>query len=229
MISNQVASLSFESAKERWTSEGTYPYSEEPTDPVARAVREVFDACAIGIHQKLPEFGTIDVGCRKLAMRLLRQAVETNPSNLQVILRDVFDLTTEQHQNLVLLLAKTKLSSIIQASKVVADRLTFIGSLEQLVFEPGFKKNLLERSQLHRILVDEMWVFGDQYILGTDDQSLKAALEEHLKLMGRTVLDENMTSTNGDSSIPDLMLYRRYADRVRGQYEHLVVEIKRPA
>jgi len=37
-----------------------------------------------------------------------------------------------------------------------------------------------------------------------------------------------VASIDGATAIPDVMLYRQYADRQPGNYEHLVVELKRP-
>ena len=77
--------------------------------------------------------------------------------------------------------------------------------------------------------MNELWVFGDQYTLGTDDQSLKAVLKKHIEILGRSDIVGQLTNITVDAGIPDLMLYRRFADRTQGQYEHLVVELKRPS
>ena len=214
---------------EQWKHDGVYPYIEESTNPVGRAEQNVFNICAVSIYRQLPSFPSGDKRSRRLAIQLPRQALETNPNSLLIILQEVLDLALAEQRDFVRLLVKTKLSSIIKASKVVADRLMFIGSLEQLVFEPQFKKNLLEQSQLHRILVNELWVFGDQYALGTDDQSLKAVLKKHIEILGRGDITEHMTSNPVIPEIPELMLYGRFAERIQGQYEHLVVELKRPS
>lgn len=212
----------------RWKAEGVYPYKEEPSTPVARAERDVFEICAINIHQRLPGFDAAEVESKKLTMRLLRQALETSPSSLQTLLREVLDLPKWQQEDLVELLQRTKLASIIRAARVVTDRLTFIQSLEMLLFDETYKNRLLERSQLQRILVNELWVFGDQYALGLDDQSLSELLKAHAKILNRKVLAGRVRDINDDQAIPDLMLYRRYAERTYGRYEHLVVELKRP-
>jgi hypothetical protein len=81
--------------------------------------------------------------------------------------------------------------------------------LEQLLFDKQYKKRLLERSQLHRVLVNELWVFGEQYVLGLDDESLKTLLNSHLKLLGRKALAGNVRDINGENAIPDLMLSGR--------------------
>lgn len=211
-----------------WKADGIYPYKEEPASPVARAEREVFEICAINIHQRLPGFDKVEPENKKLTMRLLRQALETSPSSVQMILREVLNLPRHHQDELAELLQRTKLASIIRAAKVVSDRLTFVQSLEMLLFDKGYRNRLLERSQLQRILVNELWIFGEQYELGLDDKSLKTLLENHARILGRSVLAEEVKDINGDEAIPDLMLYRRYADRTYGRYEHLVVELKRP-
>ena len=75
----------------------------------------------------------------------------------------------------------------------------------------------------------ELWIFGDKYLLGLDDQSLKALLAAHMNILGREQLAEDVKDIDGADAIPDLMLYRRYADREQGHFEHLVIELKRPS
>ena len=214
-----------------WKAEGVYPYAAPPASPVAKAEREVFEICAISVHQRLPGWATGEVENRKLTLLLLRQALETSPSSLQTILREVLNLPKYHQDDLADLLQKTRLESIIKATKVVSDRLSFLSALERLLFDKEYKARLLERSQLQRMLVNELWVFGEQYTLGLDDQSLKTLLESHAKILERKALAavvKDVKDINGDEAIPDLMQWRRYADRTVGRYEHLVVELKRP-
>jgi hypothetical protein len=150
-----------------WKAEGVYPYLEPPASPVAKAEREVFEICAISVHQRLPGWATGEMENRKLTLLLLRQALETSPSSLQTILREVLNLPKYQQDDLADLLQRTRLESIIKATKVVSDRLAFLGALERLLFDKEYKNRLLERSQLQRMLVSELWVFGEQYMLGS--------------------------------------------------------------
>jgi hypothetical protein len=93
---------------------------------------------------------------------------------------------------------------------------------------------LLERSQLHRILANETWVFGEEYALAVDDQSLKEALRRHIAILGREELaPEELAPPIEDPSgrkqaILDLMLARSVPQGTRRR-EHLVVELKRPS
>ena len=57
------------------------------------------------------------------------------------------------------------MAHIISASRSIADRLDFLQALRHLTGDPDTKGALLERQQLHLILEDETWVFGEEYAL----------------------------------------------------------------
>lgn len=214
----------------KWKVERVYPYDKAPSDPISIAEQQVFDVCAVKVNEYLPSFERSDPKNKRLTFRLIREALESNPNSLQTILRQVLELPEEQQNELASLLEKTKLSSIINAAKTVIDRLTFLGSLDPLLFG-DLKKTLLERQQLHRILANELWIFGEQYALGVDDESLKSLLAKHVQVLERTdlgSLDESVTDLEGKDRVVDLMLYRRYPQGQEGKFEHLVIELKRP-
>lgn len=215
----------------QWKDEQVYPYSTPAQDPLARAEREVFDVCAIKVHEYLPGFEKSDAKAKKLTFRLVREALERSPGSLHRILHEVLNLPQDQQEDLAAILERTRLGAIIHAAKTVVDRLDFLGSLDSLLFGE-FKKTLLERKQLHRILAQELWIFGEQYNLGVDDQSLRSVLEKHIGLMGRGDLSpevgDDVTDLEGKNRIVDLMLYNQYPLSVPETFEHLVVELKRP-
>lgn len=150
----------------------------------------MFEICAVSINDRLTGFENTDSATKKLTMRLVRQALETSPSSLQTIMREVLNLTKDQQTDLADLLQRTRLSSIISAARLVADRLTFIGALEDLVFNTTAKKLLRERNQLQRILVNELWIFGEHYALGHDDKNLRNLLNSHVAILGRNAIEE---------------------------------------
>ena len=213
----------------KWKAEKVYPYEAAPSNPISVAEQQVFDVCAVKVNEYLPNFEKSDLKNKRLTFRLIREALESNPNSLQTILRQVLELPEEQQNELASLLEKTKLSSIINAAKTVIDRLTFLGSLDHLLFG-DLKSTLLERQQLQRILVNELWVFGEQYALGVDDESLKSLLAKHIQILDRADLTpvEEVTDLEGKERVLDLMLYRRYPQGQEGKFEHLVIELKRP-
>jgi len=213
-----------------WKDEDIYPYADEPTDPLAAAEREVFDIVAVQINDQHPSFEKTDTQNKKLTLALVKQALETNPTSLTKILHEVVSLGEEDRDAFAELLERTPLTNLIRAGKVVADRLDVIQAFEQILFEKDWKKRLLERTQLHRLLVHELWLLGEEYAIGVDDDGLRTLLEKHLKLLGRDELaaDADIKQITGEDGVPDLMVYRRRKiDRDR--FEHLVIELKRPS
>jgi hypothetical protein len=215
---------------EQWKKEKLYPFEGEADDIIEETERQVFDVLALNINTYLPDFERADPKNKKLALQLLKQALEKDPTALQAILEDVLNLPHEKQEELAALLKKTTLSAIINASKVVADRLNFLAGLEMLIFEPESKKALLERRQLHRILANETWIFGEEFNLTVDDKSLDDVLARHLAALGQRSDDgEAVTREDGRIGIVDLMLSRVVPQPKSEDREHLVIELKRPA
>lgn len=214
----------------QWKEEEVYPYSDNNRGPLEQAEQEVFNVCAVKVHEYLPSFEESDRKNKRLTFSLLKQALEANPTSLQTILREVLTLPDEQQDELAKLLERTKLSSIINASQVVLGRLDFLASLDSLLFG-DYKKQLLETSQMQQILLGELWIFGEQYGLGVDDQSLRSLLEKHVELLEREALvpDDDVKDLEGKSRRVDLMLHQRYPLPNPESFEHLVVELKRPS
>jgi len=213
-----------------WKREGTYPFEGDPKSPVEKAEQQVFDVCALSVYQYLPEFDQADVRSRKLAMRLLRLAIESGPSATQKILKEVLELPPDKQEEFAALLQRTSLAAIVTASKVVADRLNFLRALEVLVFSAASKRELLERRQLHRIIADQTWIFGEEFNLTVDDQSLREVLVQHLSLLGeQDEVFDPVKREDGSTGIVDLMLSRRIPHPRKEELEHLVVELKRPS
>jgi hypothetical protein len=222
------------SAVERWRNEDVYPYTSIAANPVESAERQVFDICAVNLAEYLPSFETSDLKQKRLTFRLLRQAIEANPDSLQTILGEVLGLPKEQQDDLADLLRQTSLSAIINASKIVADRLNFITGLENLIFDAESKQRFRERKQLHRMLAPNCWLFGEEFNLTVDDESLESVLQKHRALLG----DDD--ANNGDDEVPvlredgtrgvvDLMLSRSVPQPNALVREYLVVELKRPS
>jgi Histidine kinase-, DNA gyrase B-, and HSP90-like ATPase len=214
---------------EDWKREEVYPYKEEAASEIERVERDLFDVVAANAA-KAVNSATDRVG-KRFSLTLLRQAVEQSPSALRRVLHEVLELPADKLAELDELLERTSLTSIIALGKVVADRLDFLAGLRELVFDPQTKKAVLERSQLHRILANEVWLFGDQYTLAVDDEGLSAVLQQHIKILGREVAAEDVEPAaleDGSRAIVDLLLAAAVPLPTQ-QHEHLVVELKRPS
>lgn len=70
---------------------------------------------------------------------------------------------------------------------MVADRLQFLVGFQELLFQPESKKSLRERSQLHRMLENGTWLFGEEPVL-------QAAIEGHGVALARSVVRDDLSA-----------------------------------
>lgn len=214
---------------ERIKVEGVYPYVGTPSDEVAKAEMEVFDVLAFEVNRAVPQLRTANTPMKKLTYRLIQEAIKTNPSSIKTILTEVFNLTPEQQDDLAELLTHTHLPEIIDVAKTISDRLAFIQVVEQMVYNDSIGRSIKERTQFHKILLKELWIFGEKYALGTSDQSLKNLLKAHIKILGRDELIPNIPpeAVEDLTRIPDICLFEQTCPAYE-KFEHLVIELKRP-
>lgn len=210
---------------QEWKSEGVYPYSGEPALAAHAVERQMFDEVATTISRRLP--GATQ--SKRTTLRLLREIISHDPSGLYAVLDELFRLPQSEQEELKRILQRTSLSEVIKATGQVTDRLDFLAALKKLVFEPEISQTVKERSELHKILERETWVFGDAYALMVSDQSLDAVLKRHLQELGRVPGPGGLSPVlreDGRKGIIDLLLGRAHRGSV-GR-EHLVVELKAP-
>ncbi|GGL31108.1 ATP-binding protein [Planomonospora parontospora] len=210
---------------QEWRTEGVYPYSGEPAEPSQAVEREMFDEVATRIARRLP--GATQ--SKKTTLRLLREVISRDPSGLYPVLDELFRLPQSEQEELKRILQRTSLSEVIKATGQVTDRLDFLAALKKLVFEPEISRTVRERSELHKILERETWIFGDAYALMVSDQSLDTVLRRHLRELGREPENGRLDPVrreDGRKGIIDLLLGR--AHRGSSGREHLVVELKAP-
>jgi hypothetical protein len=219
-----------------WKSEHVYPYEEEPRSKVEEVQRQVFDVVAVSVATALPEMQTGEQLSRKFQLRMLRQAIERGPAELQLIITEVLHLPQKKREELARLLRRTSLTNIISASKLVADRLEFIDALQQMLFRTDLRANFKERQQLHRLLAANTWLFGEEYNLTVSDKDLTEVLRKHRAAGGLTngiVDDEPVLRPVGTPKgrrrgIVDLVLSRKIPTPFANELHHLVIELKAP-
>ncbi|WP_176068300.1 ATP-binding protein [Piscinibacter koreensis] len=99
-----------ESASElvkQWKEEGVYPFAGDATGPLEAARREVFDICALSVHQYLDSFREGPIKDRQFTLRMLKTALDENPESLKRILSEVLELPKERQNELTDLLQYT--------------------------------------------------------------------------------------------------------------------------
>ncbi|WP_051704167.1 ATP-binding protein [Glycomyces sp. NRRL B-16210] len=214
-----------------WKDDRTYPYEGEPTGQFERSERELFNVVALAAA---PAVENVDRRSRKLSLRLLRETLETSPESLHSVLAEVLVLPETQREELRQLLERTSFGAVIASARAITDRLDFLAGLEAIVFDPVLKKKTKERSQLHRILAKETWIFREEYALTADDNTLTTALKAHTGLLGREDLAPEeleageVLDLDGNRAVVDLML-SRVIEHHADHREHVVIELKRPS
>lgn len=210
---------------------GLYPYKEPAENIIEVSKRQVFDIVALQVHEYLPSFNEQDDKSKKLTLSLLSEALENDSKNLRKILSEVIELPEEQREDLADLLDTTSLSNIIDAMTEIKNRLHFLNGLEQIIYDKDLNKHILERKHLHKIIVNETWIFGDEYTYGVDDLTLKNVLKAYLKdCLKRDDFEDVVNSTDNSEleTIPDVCLWQQYSLGTAGK-ENLVIELKRPS
>ncbi len=211
-------------------SKGLYPYIEKPDSIIEESKRQVFDIVALQVNEYLPDFENQDDKSKKFTLSLIKEALEKDSTSLQRILTEVVELPDEKRDELVEILEDTSLSSIIDTMTEIKNRLRFINGLEELIYNKEINKNVLERKHLHKIIINETWLFGDEYTYGVDDITLKNVLKEYLKHLGRENFEETIDEkSNADLQIiPDVCLWKQFPQGTPGHKTNLIIELKKP-
>lgn len=114
-------------------------------------------------------------------LSLIREVLENDSKNLRKILAEVVELPEGKRNELVDLLETTSLSNRIDTMTEIKNRLNFLIGLEQIIYDKDINKNIKERKHLHKIIIKETWIFGDEFTYGVDDVTLKNVLKSYIK------------------------------------------------
>jgi hypothetical protein len=211
-------------------SKGLYPYLDNADNVVEVSKRQVFDIVALQVHEYLPDFDGQDDKSKKFTLRLIKEALEKDSNALRQILADVIELPKNKREELVELLQDTSLSSIIDTMTEIRNRLSLVNGLEQIIYNKKLSQDVKERKHLHKIVVKETWIFGDNYTYGVDDVTLKNVLKSYLKdAMQREDFQEVIDSVDNNElqTIPDVCLWQQFSMGSAGK-ENLIIELKKP-
>ena len=170
---------------------------------------------------------------RKIVYPMVRKLLEEGDA--QFIVDKVLSLPEEKKKQLHDLLQTADFGEVIRFSSQVARKQRFIEFLQELTYGE-LSKSVKERSQLHKIVENELWIFNEAYN-GTpqlwSDKSLANNLDElHRQYFDYepTEEDENLITDYKDTmrDITDLFFYNEKR-LVNGRREVMIVELKAPS
>ncbi|MEQ1858429.1 MAG: ATP-binding protein [Chthoniobacteraceae bacterium] len=202
-----------------------YPYRSPTEDPLTSAKQAIYDVVLEKVHETA-NVESMTKRQQELVFRLLHRSLE-NEDVLEV-LSEVARLSDDDFERFRKLLERTTLDSILKLSSEVSHRLDFLDVLHGLIYGDT-KKHLKERSQLHRILEPDCWLFGAQFHLAASDRSFREVMRKHRAMAGLPdVADDDLAQLGGIDDIPDLFLASSRDYPFAPKHRHLLVELKAP-
>lgn len=206
-----------------------YPYSEV-SDPILQTEKDVFDIVVTEIDNNSSILRNMNIEAKRITLGLVKEVLSHNPSELFSLLREVFKLEESDLSKFIGLVEDISLSRVINMAATINDRFKTLEAFRLFIGDTDLKAKVKERAQLHKLLVENLWILGDHYLYGTDDQSLKNLLIKHLSILGRESNDIDFGAITGLETIPDIFIYQQYPDNNRpSRYKNLIIEIKRPS
>ncbi|SHI64811.1 ATP-binding protein [Aquimarina spongiae] len=207
-----------------------YPYQENE-QPASKSQEILFKKVAYLLedeHRLIQKDNKI----RNFLYPLLDKAIGNG--NIEYIFDKVLKLSDESLEKFHQLLEKTDLEDVVHFASVVAEKTEFLEFLQELTYGE-ISKHLKERSQLHKIIENQLWIFGENYNgtpkLWSDKKIGKILIELRNKYFNYspTEEDKNLISLEdgGLNDITDLFfLNEKITDS--GVREIMVVELKAP-
>lgn len=201
-----------------------YPFTGEPLDLIDKHNRSVFDSVVIELNKKVGSIRKSPKKEQKLMNNLLAETIKNSPSSLKTIINKVLDLTKEEQDKFAKILDQIQLSQIIKTIESVVDRIKFLDMMNDMIYT-DIGKGIKERTEFQKILLNQLWIFGEQYAYFVSDRNVRNVLAKFSNIFERDEI-ENGEIENGEL-IPDICLFGDRANN-DSEYEHLVVEIKKP-
>lgn len=204
---------------ERWKEDGTYPYSREPQNAVEDAEQGTFNVVAVLARRALPK----DPVQRKMSLVLMKEALQQQPDNVPELIGQVMELPQSQKDELTALLRRTPLAHLISATRTVTDRLEFVAGLRGLLFGDEHRNAFLERGQLHPLIADNCWIFGEEWTYAEEELSIGNVLRKHVGILRPEEAANADTSRRIDLLLNSVIPEHNHESDLR----RLIVELKR--
>ncbi|MFT3823685.1 MAG: ATP-binding protein [Chitinophagaceae bacterium] len=209
-------------------SDKFYPYKEEL--PASKSQEIIFKKIAYLIeeeHSLLKKDNKI----RTFLYPLLDKTISNG--DIEYIFRHILQMSGDGVQKFRSLLNKTEIEDVVHFASLVSNKLDFLNFLHELTY--GKISNYLkERSQLHKIIENELWIFGENYN-GTphlwSDRKIGKILQElrdrHFNYTP-SVEDDNLIKVEGKpNDITDLFFLNEKIND-SNEREIMIIELKAP-
>ncbi|MFC4510190.1 ATP-binding protein [Flavobacterium buctense] len=206
----------------------SYPFKEEL--PASKAQEIIFKKVAYLLEEEHHLIQKNDK-IRTFLYPLLNRAISNG--DIEYIFRSILKMSNENIQKFRSLLEKTEIEDVVHFTNLVAEKLEFLSFLHELTYG-AISNHLKERSQLHKILENELWLFGENYN-GTPHLWSDKKIGNILKELRDKYFDYQPTKEDGNiidlegspDDITDLFFMNEKINDI-DEREIMIVELKSP-
>lgn len=220
----------FEKFVANLTKDKFYPFSTE--EAASKTQELVFTKIAYLIedeHKLLEQ----DKKIRNFIYPLLNKALENG--NIEFIFKEVLKLSPSSLEKFHALLGKTELEDVVHFASLVSEKLEFLDFLHELNYGK-IASYIKERSQLHKIVEDQLWLFGESYNgtphLWSDKKIGNILKETREQYFGYepSIEDENLMEFSNESGLNDITDLFFFNEKITdcNAREIMIVELKSP-
>lgn len=213
---------------ERARAKPYYPFRTVPRDELTVLHQQLYDSTLEALN-RLSNIEVMKGQHQQIVFGLLHRALSNG--DLLHVLQQVASLSDDQMMKFRELLERTTLQAVLDLASQVQHRLDFLDMLHELVYGDGAER-VRERTQLHKYLENNAWIFGPQFHLATSDNGFRTVIARHRTLAHLpAVRDEDLDAIEGIDRIPDLFMGVRkdYPSNDGHGRRCLLVELKRPS
>lgn len=170
-----------------------------------------------------------DEKLRFIIYPLIDRAIQDK--HFETIVHEILKLSNETKEKLHDLIKRSELEDVIYFSSAIAEKKEFLEFLHNIVYGE-VAKVLRERSQLHKIIEKQLWLFGENYNGNPhlwSDRKIGKIIKEIRTIMDYepTEEDENLIEGEGLDDITDLFFFNeKIMDN--NSREIMIVELKAP-
>lgn len=237
-----VKQKEFSSVLQTIYDDDRYPYKNTPNSPLDEAQRSIYNLVLGSLvfnnsRELAPKKKSLGV-VMPLLHRLFQGDYLLGDSLERIV--GLNETDTEKFHSFV---TRIKLSKILTKYAELIRRKTFLETLSKLVYDETISEHLAERTQLHKIVAEEVWIFGEGYEnenLLSNDKGLVTLIRSYIK---RTDLRFDIPEDDAEvekiisllqedkdsciRKIPDLAMMKKIKDGEAEKF--LVIELKKPS
>lgn len=148
--------------------------------------------------------------------------------NITIILDKLGDLPKPQVDELKSLLDKADLEYIVPFANEVASKQLFIEKLSELAYNKDYNEYINERDHLHKLIENNLWIFGSEYN-GTKIVQSDKTISKTFEKLRKSVFgdDADLSTIKENKDRMDLFVWTEIDKGSTQKKEILVIELKR--